>query len=154
MATSKKYDIDDLTIPQLSQFSKAVDEEIRFLQESLEQLKIVKHKFNNSRETVKLVDPKEANKQHLIPLTETLFVKAKVPNPDEYLIEIGTGYYVQMNRQKAMEFFERKEQYLDDRVNEVEKILNDKRVTRQALMSSLQEKIGKQTSNNSVPVKA
>lgn len=75
-----------------------------------------------------------------------MFVKAKVPNPDEYLIEIGTGYYVQMNRQKSMEYFERKEKYLNDRVQEVEKIINDKRATRQALVSTLQEKVAKQAS--------
>lgn len=77
MATQKKYDIDNLTIAQLGQFSKAVEEEITFLQESLDQLKLVKKKFVNSRDTVKSVDPKEANKKYLIPLTETASLYSK-----------------------------------------------------------------------------
>uniref|UniRef100_A0A0N5B6F6 Prefoldin subunit 5 n=1 Tax=Strongyloides papillosus TaxID=174720 RepID=A0A0N5B6F6_STREA len=155
METQKKIDIDNLSIAQLGQFSKAAEEEINFLQESLEQLKLIRQKFINSRDTVKSVDPKEANKKYLIPLTETMFVRAKVPNPDEYLIEIGTGYYVQMNRQKAMEYFERKEKYLNERVQEVEKIINEKKATRQALVSSLQEKVAKQASTtNPQPAQA
>jgi prefoldin subunit 5 len=37
-----------------------------------------------------------------VPLTNSLYVRGKLSNPDRVLVDVGTGFYVEKVSQKAM----------------------------------------------------
>lgn len=46
-----------------------------------------------------------------VPLTQSLYVPGRVVEPDKMLVDVGTGYYVEKDQQKTVEFLERKVRY-------------------------------------------
>uniref|UniRef100_A0AC35TK85 Exosome complex component RRP45 n=1 Tax=Rhabditophanes sp. KR3021 TaxID=114890 RepID=A0AC35TK85_9BILA len=148
-----KLDINALSIEQIGRYIQAIEGEVKFFEESLVQLKGVKQKFENSKDTVASVNGDEKKKAHLIPLTETLFVKAKVEDPNSFLIEIGTGYFVEMKKDKAIDFFARKGLFLNERVVEIEKLLMEKKTTQQMLKVNYQAKVSAAAGASAIPAK-
>lgn len=45
-----------------------------------------------------------------------MYVRARLSDPSKALVEIGTGYFAEMDREKAIEFFNRKQKYLSEQV--------------------------------------
>ncbi|CAI5446262.1 unnamed protein product [Caenorhabditis angaria] len=122
---SKGVPISELGIEQINQLQKQVEQEMQFFQESLQTLKMLSQR----------------NDKTLIPLSESLYIRAEIPNPDKNLVEIGTGYFVELDREKAKGIFDRKKQHMLNQIETVEKILVDKRKTRAILSDTFQSKI-------------
>lgn len=53
----------------------------------------------------------DTNVSSQVPLTQSLYVPGKVVEPDKMLVDVGTGYYVEKDQQKTVEFLERKVGY-------------------------------------------
>ena len=45
-----------------------------------------------------------------------MYVKAELSDPSRAVVEIGTGYFAEMNRDKAQAFLERKKAYITKQV--------------------------------------
>lgn len=45
-----------------------------------------------------------------------MYIRAELSNPDRMLVEMGTGYFAEISREKAAEFFERKKKYITQQV--------------------------------------
>lgn len=53
-------------------------------------------KFNECGETVKITSkPENEGKDMLVPLTSSLYVPGKVVDCDKFMVDVGTGYYVE-----------------------------------------------------------
>ncbi|VDK57129.1 unnamed protein product [Anisakis simplex] len=145
--------ITDLSIEQLTSLQKQVEQEITFFSESLavsfnsfvnpknSELKVFEAKFEASEEAVCSIDPKAERTTALIPLSESMYINAELADPSNVLVEIGTGYYAEMNLEKAKDFFKRKQEYLRKQISTVEDILPEKRRIRQAITENIQKKI-------------
>ncbi|MCP9257169.1 BMA-PFD-5, isoform a [Dirofilaria immitis] len=86
--------IADLGVDQLTYFQRQLDQEIAFFTESLKELKVFESKFIVSEESVL-----------------NMYIPAKLSDPNNHLIEIGTGYFVEMNTEKAADYFRRKQAF-------------------------------------------
>jgi prefoldin alpha subunit len=62
----------------------------------------------------------------LVPLTASLYVPGKIRDTAKVLVDVGTGYYIEMDTAKAKGFYERKVAELEQSLKELEKILNQK----------------------------
>uniref|UniRef100_A0A1I8AKE5 Prefoldin subunit 5 n=1 Tax=Steinernema glaseri TaxID=37863 RepID=A0A1I8AKE5_9BILA len=137
---SNSVKVDELSIEQLSQLNKQVDQELEFFNASINELRSVERKFANSEEAIKgLVASKKP--ETFVPLSESMYIKAKITDPKKYMIDIGTGYYVQMDDEKAREYFKRKQQFLQKQINQLAEILPQKKNTKAVLVSALQQKV-------------
>uniref|UniRef100_F1LCD3 Prefoldin subunit 5 n=2 Tax=Ascaris TaxID=6251 RepID=F1LCD3_ASCSU len=137
----KAVPIGDLSIERLSALQKQVEHEITFFAESLNELKIFEAKFAASEQAVSSINSSMQGNKALIPLSESMYISAVVADPSKLLVEIGTGYFVEMNVEKAKDFFKRKQEYLKKQIATVEEILPEKRRARQAINENLQKKV-------------
>lgn len=64
-------------------------------QESLQTLKIAKSKFAGSKDALEQISGDWQDKQILVPLTGSMYVPGIVKSVDNFIIDIGTGYYVE-----------------------------------------------------------
>lgn len=46
-----------------------------------------------------------------------MYIPAKIADPKNHLIEIGTGYFVEMSTEKAVDYFRRKQAFLKKQVS-------------------------------------
>ncbi|CAD6188337.1 unnamed protein product [Caenorhabditis auriculariae] len=140
----KGVPLNELGIEQLSQLQKNIEQELAFFQESANTLKVLMAR--NDKSIFALADLKVATSNHqaLIPLSESMYVRAEIADPSKQLVEIGTGYFVELDREKAKAVFERKKENIFKQMETVEKILTDKRRTRAILSEAFQAKVQSQ----------
>ena len=70
----------------------------------------------------------------LVPLTGSMYVPGKISNKDKFLVEIGTGYYVEMDTKKAADFFERKVKFLDSQIVKYIQIVQERAIIREGII--------------------
>lgn len=45
-----------------------------------------------------------------------MYISAQMEDPAKFMIDIGTGYFVEMSNEQAADYFKRKQQYLKKQV--------------------------------------
>lgn len=73
-------------------------------QESLQTLKMAKTKFDGSKDALEQITDDWHNKEILVPLTGSMYVKGVINNIDKFIIDVGTGYYVEKVTKKPYSF--------------------------------------------------
>ncbi|KAK7092587.1 prefoldin subunit 5-like [Littorina saxatilis] len=149
MASSKgsggqQIDITQLPAAQLNQLSQQLEQEIEFFGNSLNQLKVAQTKFMESEECVSRVNPESKGKPILVPLTSSMYVPGELSNVESVLVDIGTGYYVDMSPAKAKDYFSRKVDFITKQMEKIQPVLQDKYRTKQMVVEVLQMKVSQQ----------
>eukprot|EP00658_Telonema_sp_P-2_P002297 TRINITY_DN1087_c0_g1_i1.p1 TRINITY_DN1087_c0_g1~~TRINITY_DN1087_c0_g1_i1.p1 ORF type:complete len:154 (+),score=50.84 TRINITY_DN1087_c0_g1_i1:157-618(+) len=116
----------DLSLEQLSQVKKQLEQEVQQLQANLQTFKSVIGKCEESKESLEAIVPDNAGKQMLIPLTGSLYVPGKLGSNNKVLVDIGTGYYVRKTGDQAREFFGRKLDMVNQNVEALQRIVSEK----------------------------
>ncbi|KAK7480974.1 hypothetical protein BaRGS_00027789 [Batillaria attramentaria] len=141
---AQQIDITQLPLAQLNQLSQQLDQEIEFFANSLNQLKMAQTKFVESEECVSRVSPENKGKEILVPLTSSMYVPGHLSDVDTVLVDIGTGYYVDMPPAKAKEYFARKEEFIGKQMEKLQPLLQEKYRTKQVVVEVLQMKVQQQ----------
>merc|ERR1712142_154651 len=141
MATPKGpqvIDISKLNLEQLTQLKNQLDQELQFFNESLQQLKIAQLKFNESGECVGKVTPEVKGKEILVPLTSCMYVPGVITDTEKFLIDVGTGYYVERNGEGTKDYFSRKVKFVTEKM---QKIASEKNKLREVVMDIMEMKV-------------
>lgn len=101
-------DITKVAPQQLVQLSKAIEQEIETLTASYSQLISAINKFGDSKLVLNYLKEKSQGKQIMIPLTSSLYVPGIMEENGQVLVEVGAGYFIEENTDKAREYCERK----------------------------------------------
>ncbi|XP_061178683.1 prefoldin subunit 5-like [Saccostrea echinata] len=139
-----QIDIGQLPIPQLNQLVQQLEQEIELFTSSLNQLKLAQQKFLESQECLNKVNPENNSKDILVPLTSSMYVPGQLSDVSNVLVDIGTGYYVEMAVTKGKEYFKRKIDYVTKQMEKVQPLLAEKYKMKQVTMEILQLKIQNQ----------
>ncbi|GMT19492.1 hypothetical protein PFISCL1PPCAC_10789 [Pristionchus fissidentatus] len=123
--------IDDLSLEQLSSLQKQIEREIEFFTESIKQLKMAAAKFMGSAQAVAGLAKSNQGDSALIPLSESMYIRATLSDPKKTMVDIGTGYYVEMSHEKAVDYFERKTKFINGQAETVEALIRDKTMSQQ-----------------------
>eukprot|EP00656_Telonema_subtile_P054355 TRINITY_DN8109_c0_g1_i4.p1 TRINITY_DN8109_c0_g1~~TRINITY_DN8109_c0_g1_i4.p1 ORF type:complete len:148 (+),score=36.94 TRINITY_DN8109_c0_g1_i4:197-640(+) len=126
MSDSQGVNPQDLSLEQLSQVKKQLDQEIQQLSANLQTFKSVIGKCDESKESLEAIIPANAGKPMLIPLTGSLYAPGKLGNNERVLVDIGTGYYVRKTSEQARDFFERKLEMVNSNVEALQRIVSEK----------------------------
>lgn len=145
--------LSEISVEQLSQLQKQVEQELAFFQESAVTLKGFLEKNVQSIQALNTLKQTSSGHQALIPLSESMYIRAELSDPSKTLVEIGTGYFAEMDREKAMELFDRKRKYIANQIETLEKIVSDKKRTRAVISENLQQKISAQLASMPAPSK-
>ncbi|KAL6453473.1 GIM5 Prefoldin subunit 5 [Candida maltosa Xu316] len=118
-------DLNALPPQQLVEFRKSIDQEINHFTQSLQALSTAQSKL---KECISSINNLEKSKQDglLVPLTSSLYIPGQVVSRNDYLVDIGTGYYVEKNADDAKKVYDNKIKKLDGDAKKLKDILVQK----------------------------
>ncbi|KAI5310163.1 subunit of tubulin prefoldin, partial [Ascosphaera atra] len=122
-------DLGSLSVQQLRALQQRLDQELEHLATSHAKLRAAQTKFRDCIKSITdgVEDKSAKDGDHiLIPLTNSLYVKGKMESRDKVLVDVGTGYYVEKTREKAVQFYEGKAKDVEANLKELNKVLEMK----------------------------
>lgn len=141
----KKVEISELSVYQLSALKQQLEQELEILSQSVDQLLSIKQRFRASKECVQRHSELAAETEILVPLTGSMYVNGTVDDTQNFLIDIGTGYYVEKDAPSSIDFFERKIAFLTKKVEQLTKQAEEKGKMRDSIIETLQYRQQHQT---------
>lgn len=143
--TTREIKLEDLPkVPpqQLSALIQQFEGEIKFFQQSLTELKSVISTFKKSQDALNSMVEMGENKECIVPLTDTIYVGGRTGTCEKFLIDIGTGYYAEMTPDEANKMFQRKREFVENQVKQIEgNLLPNKKVALELTSQALQKKM-------------
>ncbi|TNV80579.1 hypothetical protein FGO68_gene2987 [Halteria grandinella] len=121
-------DITKVTPQQLQQLAKSIEQEIEVLTQSYSQLVSAVNKFHDSKLVLNYVKERSHGKEIMVPLTSSLYVPGVMEDNNKVMLEVGAGYFLEENIDKAREYCERKSKTLQDNATKVGEIIQVKKV--------------------------
>lgn len=137
----QQVDISTLPLPQLNQLNQQLDQEIEFFTASLNQLKMTQTKFAESQECLSKVNKENLDKDILVPLTGSMYVPGQLANVEECLVDIGTGYFIEMSVDASKDFFKREVDYVTKQIEKIQPLVQEKYKMKQVVMEMIQMKV-------------
>lgn len=116
-------------------------QELTIFQDSLNTLKMAKSKYGASKEALEQFQENWDNKTCLIPLTGSMYVPGKIKDINNVIVDIGTGYYVEEDRDSAKDYFKRKVEFVSEQMEKIEILGYEKSQIRDAICDVMALKI-------------
>ncbi|EDW43196.1 probable prefoldin subunit 5 [Drosophila sechellia] len=139
-AKSEMIDLTKLSPEQLIQIKQEFEQEITNVQDSLSTLHGCKAKYAGSKEALETFQPNWENRQILVPLTSSMYVPGRVKDLNRFVIDIGTGYYIEKDLEGSKDYFKRRVEYVQEQIEKIEKIHLQKTRFFNSVMSVLEMK--------------
>lgn len=133
-------DVETLSPQQLNAIKGQLEEEVEKLTTSFAQLRHARTKYLASRSALEDLEAREV----LVPLTGSVYVPGRIIDADKVMVEIGTGYFVEKNKEAGKEFCERKMKMLRENMEKVSAYINQRRRTLDLVIQTLQKKVKEQ----------
>ena len=89
-------DIKTLTAPQLQQLGEQLEGELNTLSESFQSLQAAVTRFFQSGTALEALAEEAEGTAMMVPLTDSLYAPGKLGCMDKVLLDIGTGYFVEV----------------------------------------------------------
>ncbi|CAK9438480.1 uncharacterized protein LODBEIA_P27040 [Lodderomyces beijingensis] len=125
MSQPQKIDLNALSPQQLVEFRKNVDQEINHFTQSLQALQTAQAKLKDCIVSINKLE-KTKEDEMLVPLTSSLYIPGKAVSKQDFLVDIGTGYYVEKNADDAKKVYDKKIKKLDEDGKKLRDILVQK----------------------------
>ncbi|KAH8337473.1 hypothetical protein KR059_011301 [Drosophila kikkawai] len=141
---AEMIDLTKLSPEQLVQIKQEFEQEMTNIQESLSTLHGCKAKYAGSKEALETFQPDWENRQILVPLTSSMYVPGRVKDLNNFVIDIGTGYYIEkvcilqvtirtpthllhhlfakQDLEGSKDYFKRRVEYVQEQIEKIEKI--------------------------------
>lgn len=141
----------DMPLPQLGAIKQQLDQvsphcplcpfhwshpfvlqEVEVLSRSVQQLTSARAKFQESSDCITRQSSVEDDASILVPLTGSIYVSGAVVNKNKFLIDIGTGYFVEKDTNTAVDFFTRKVTFINTQIEKYIRLLQEKSFLRES----------------------
>jgi len=122
---NKRIDLNQLQPQQLVEFRKSIDQEINHFTQSLQALQAAQSKLKDCMSSVDSME-KSTSDDLLVPLTSSLYLPGKISQRNQYLVDIGTGYFVEKLAVETKKVYEAKILKLTDDSKKLKDILVQK----------------------------
>ena len=146
--TPAKIEVSDMNIYQLNSIRVQLEQEIELLGRSVEQLIVLMNRFKESEMSVFKQSQLSANNEILVPLTTSMYVNGVVKDNKKFLVDIGTGYYVEKDLDSALDYFRRKVKYLNGEIDRLTKAIQAKINMRDSIIADFQYKTQQNVATN------
>ena len=127
-----------LSMAQIEQVRTQLQSDIEMLQSSIQRLQYAQEGFGESMSAVSRLPKENQDNSLLVPLSSSMYVPGRLSDPDHILVDIGTGFFVEMRPKKAQDYFKRKHEYIQVEIDKIQKVLYDKLLTRQQINGIIQ----------------
>jgi prefoldin alpha subunit len=108
--------LDTLSLDQLHQMKQEQEGRLQALTQRYAALRAAAARLHASQTAITELSPTSSSydgKPVMIPLTESVYVPGTIKEPNNLLVDIGTGFYVEKTSQQTTEFLSRKLKLVD-----------------------------------------
>lgn len=105
--SQRRVEISHLQPQQLMELRKQTELEIQHFTQSLQALQTAQSKLQDCMNTIDNMEL-TLNENLLVPMTSSLYLPGKAVSKNEYLVDIGTGYFVEKNAKDAKQVYQKK----------------------------------------------
>ncbi|KAJ8145338.1 hypothetical protein OXX80_005836 [Metschnikowia pulcherrima] len=123
--SQRRVDLSQLEPQQLVEIRKSTEQEIQHFTQSLQALQTAQSKLQDCISTIDSMDASE-NSEILVPMTSSLYLPGKTQEKGRYLVDIGTGYFVEKNSFDAKSVYQKKHTKLEGDSKKLKEILVQK----------------------------
>ncbi|KAG7743141.1 hypothetical protein KL923_000756 [Ogataea haglerorum] len=113
---------------------------LEHLETSYQALKTAQAKYQECGDNVQRINATD-RKELLVPLTSSLYVPGKVKDSNRFLIDVGTGYYIEKTTEEALAFFQNRLTKLTEDSKKLSQLINEKLQALERVDSILRAKI-------------
>lgn len=124
-AMSQKIDLSKLEPQQLVEIRLSTEKEIEHFTSSLQALQTVQSKLQDCVRTIDNMQQLSSS-ELLVPMTSSLYLPGHIKERDQYLVDIGTGYFVEKSGNDAKQIYTKKLAKLDGDSKKLKDILVQK----------------------------
>ncbi|QLQ81787.1 hypothetical protein HG537_0G00410 [Torulaspora globosa] len=120
-------DLTKLGPEQLSAVKQQFDQELQHFTQSLQALNMARSKFTECIQDIKsLSSPENTQQKLLVPASASLYLPGTVADNNKFMVDIGTGYYVDKTAEEAIVFYEKKVTKLNKEALQIQNIIKEK----------------------------
>lgn len=83
----------------------------------------------------------QEGREAMVPLTESVYVRGTIRDPNRLLVDLGTGYYAEKSHKDAAAFLERKRHLVERNLENINTALQATRQNLEAISVTMQGKI-------------
>jgi len=84
-------------------------------------------RYHTSGTAIEALSKEEVGKDMLVPLTESLYVPGKIARTDKVLLDVGTGYFIEHDTEKGIDYCKRKVNFIRENMDKLMAIVQTKR---------------------------
>eukprot|EP01046_Picozoa_sp_COSAG06_P034002 COSAG06_NODE_3521_length_5231_cov_3.342362_5_plen_129_part_00 len=84
----------NLGLQELNTVKEQLEQEVKQLNASLNQLTLAGNKYRFTEEAVQSVCPENAGKSIMVPLSSSLYINGEVNDISKVMVDVGTGYFI------------------------------------------------------------
>lgn len=130
--SQQKIDLNQLEPQQLVEIRQSTEREIEHFTQSLQALQTALSKL---QDCVRTIDNMEGldSKELLVPMTSSLYLPGTVKEKGSYLVDVGTGYFIEKSGEDAKQVYTMK----ITKLNEDSKKLKDILVQKNAIINNI-----------------
>ena len=133
-------DLTTLNPEQLQAVKQQFDQELNHFTQSLQALIVAKNKFSECVNDVTTISSEENKSQKLlIPASASLYIPGQIKDNQMFMVDIGTGYYVEKNAEEAVAFYKKKIEKLDRESVQIQNIIKEKTQSSMAIESQIRQ---------------
>ncbi|KAL1237921.1 Prefoldin subunit [Trichinella pseudospiralis] len=137
----KIHDFKECSLVELTQAQQQTDADLAFFLDSEQTVKTAHNGLQAAYDALTKSSVQENNKTSLVPMTLSLYVPATLMDTEHYVIDIGAGFYVEMNKDKAMDYYKRKLLLIERQQCQLQEIVEEKRKLKAIIADVLKQRI-------------
>eukprot|EP00056_Hartaetosiga_gracilis_P018508 m.11035 g.11035 ORF g.11035 m.11035 type:complete len:149 (+) comp6804_c0_seq1:171-617(+) len=138
---SEQRDITQVPLAELDGVRKALSQEVNSLTTAIKSLKLAQGKFTGSKRAISSITTHSEGKKSLVPLTESLYVQGEIVDPSRMMVDVGTGYFIEMSKERALEYFDRKIEYVTTQMKGLQSLATQKQNEQEAVASIYRQRM-------------
>ncbi|SSD60296.1 related to Prefoldin subunit 5 [Saccharomycodes ludwigii] len=116
------------------------DQELQHFSQSLQALNIARDKFKDCIDDVNAVsNPENENNPILIPLSNSLYAPGQVKDCTKFMVDIGTGYFIEKTTKEAINFYQGKVEKLNKESQQIQSIIKEKSMSSIAIENRIRQ---------------
>lgn len=97
-------------------------------------------KFKECVDDINTISKLENSEQKLlVPLSSSLYVPGKIKENNKFMVDVGTGYYIDKNADEAITFYQKKITKLNKEAIQIQDIIKEKNQVSLAIENQMRE---------------
>lgn len=147
---SNVIDLDKLSFEQLNQLKAQQESRLQMITSRFAELRAAHARFEGAKEALKDLRTADNMTNHhdtnggteiMVPLTPSLYVPGRIKDPNNLMVDLGTGFYVEKTSKAAVAFVERKIKLIDANTANMMKIIQATRQNAESINIAMQGKL-------------